>query len=77
MCALTKVPHGWLFGAFTTRGEGITQATFRFPLAIAAIMYLAATRGAAYSDEGFLSAQLNCSTSLPIHQDKTIMETHD
>ena len=70
VCTDEYIPHGRLFGAFTTRGEGITQAIFRFPLAIAAIMCLAATRGAAYSDEGFLSAQLNCSTSLPIHQDK-------
>ena len=27
------IPEGQLFGALTTRGEGITQATFRFPLA--------------------------------------------
>ena len=70
VCTDEYIPQGRLFGAFATRGEGITQATFRFPLAVAAIMCLAATRGAAYSDEGFLSAQLNCSTSLPIHQDK-------
>ena len=25
------VPEGRLFGAFTTRGEGITQATYRYP----------------------------------------------
>ena len=56
--------------------EGITQATFRSPLAVAAIMCLAASRGAAQSDEGFSSAQLNCSTSLPIHQGKANMETH-
>ena len=64
------IPQGRLFGAYTTRGEGITQATFRFPLAVAAIMCLAATRGPTHSDEGFLSAQLNRSTFLPIHQDK-------
>ena len=28
------VPEGRLLGALTTRGEGITQATFRFPLAV-------------------------------------------
>ena len=54
------IPEGRLFGAYTTRGEGITQATFRFPLTVAAIICLAATREAVCSDEGFLSAQLNC-----------------
>ena len=63
-------PQGRLFGAYTTRGEGISQATYRFPLAVAAIMCLAATRGGISSDEGFLSAQVNCAKSLPIHQDK-------
>ena len=69
---LTKdyIHQGRLFGAYTTRGEGVTQATFRFPLAVAAIMCLAATRGSLGTDEGFLSAQVNCATSLPIHQDK-------
>ena len=37
------VPEGRLFGAFTTRGEGITQATFRFPLAVMALMKLASS----------------------------------
>ena len=60
-------PQGGLFGA---RGEGITQATYRFPLAVAAIICLAATRGSISPDEGFLSAQANCAKSLPIHQDK-------
>ena len=39
------VPEGRLFGAFTTRGEGMT-------------------------DEGFLSAQVNCGISIPVHKDK-------
>ena len=50
------IPEGRLFGAYATRGEGVTQATFRFPLTVAAIICLAATRGAVCSDEGFLSA---------------------
>ena len=33
------VPEGRLFGAFTTRGEVITQATFRFPLAVKELCY--------------------------------------
>ena len=64
------VPEGRLFGAFTTRGEGITQATFRFPLAVKALMVLASTREGPCADEGFLSAQVNCGISLPVHKDK-------
>ena len=64
------VPEGRLFGAFTTRGEGITQATFRFPLAVMALMKLASTREGPCADEGFLSAQVNCGISLPVHKDK-------
>ena len=36
-------PRGSLFGAFTTRGEGITQATFRFPEIVSAIHLLASS----------------------------------
>ena len=64
------VPEGRLFGAFTTRGEGITQATFRFPLAVKALMKLASTREGPCADEGFLSAQVNSGVSLPVHKDK-------
>ena len=64
------VPEGRLFGAFTARGEGITQATFRFPLAVKALMVLASTREGPCADEGFLSAQVNCGISLPVHKDK-------
>ena len=64
------IPEGRLFGAFTTRGEGITQATFRFPLAVTALMKLASTREGPCADEGFLSAQVNCGISLPVHKDK-------
>ena len=55
---------------FTTRGEGITQATFRFPFAVMALMKLASTREGLCADEGFLSAQVNCGISLPVHKDK-------
>ena len=64
------VPEGRLFGALTTRGEGITQATFRFPLAVKALMKLASTREGPCADEGFLSAQVNSGVSLPVHKDK-------
>ena len=64
------IPEGRLFGAFTTRGEGVTQATFRFPLAVTALMKLASTREGPCADEGFLSAQMNCGISLPVHKDK-------
>ena len=64
------VPEGRPFGAFTTRGEGITQATFRFPLAVKALMMLASTREGSCADEGFLSAQVNSGISLPVHKDK-------
>ena len=64
------VPEGRLFGAFATRGEGITQAIFRFPLAVKALMKLASTREGPCADEGFLSAQVNCGISLPVHKDK-------
>ena len=64
------IPEGRLFGAFATRGDGITQATFRFPLAVMALMKLASTREGPCADEGFLSAQVNCGISLPVHKDK-------
>ena len=38
------VPRGRLPGGFTTRGEGITNATFRYPEVVSAIHVLAATR---------------------------------
>ena len=64
------IPEGRLFGTHTTRGEGITQATFRFPLAVKALMKLASTREGPSADEGFFSAQVNCGTSLLVHKDK-------
>ena len=56
---------GRLFGAFTTRGEGITQATFRFPEIVSA-----SSRPSGFTTEPYMSAQLNASSSLPIHKDK-------
>ena len=38
------VPRGRLFGGFATRGEGITNATLRYPDVVSAIHLLAATR---------------------------------
>ena len=37
------VPRGRLLGGFTTRGEGITNATFRYPDVVSAFHVLAAT----------------------------------
>ena len=63
-------PRGRLFGAFTTRGEGITQATFRFPEIVSAIHLLASSRPSGFTTEPYMSAQLNASSSLPLHKDK-------
>ena len=63
-------PHGRLFGGYTTRGEGVTMASYRFPEVIFAIHSLAATRPSGFADEPYLSAQLNSAMSLPIHKDK-------
>ena len=63
-------PRGRLFGAFTTRGVGITQATFRFPEIVSAIHLLASSRPSGFTTEPYMSAQLNASSSLPLHKDK-------
>ena len=63
-------PEARFFGTFTTRGEGMTQTAFRFPQAVKAIMKIASTRDGPSAEEGFLSAQVNCGVSLPIHKDK-------
>ena len=68
MSALTLTsPRVDFFGAYTTRGEGITQATYRYPRVVQTIHTLAKTRP---SDDTYLSAQVNCSSSLAINQDK-------
>ena len=45
------VPRGSLFGGFTTRGEGITNATFRYLDVVSAIHILAATRPKGFTAE--------------------------
>ena len=64
------VPEGRLFGAFTTRGEGITQATYRYPKVAQAIHHLASLRGGEASCEGYLSAQVNRAKKLQVHKEK-------
>ena len=63
-------PRGRLFGGYTTRGEGVTMASYRFPEVISAIHSIAATRPSGFADEPYLSAQLNSAMSLPVHKDK-------
>ena len=64
------MPRGRLFGGYTTRGEGVTMASYRFPEVISAIHSIAATRPSGFADEPYLSAQLNSAMSLPVHKDK-------
>ena len=59
-----------MFGGFTTRGEGITNATFRYPEVVSAIHVLAATRPTGFTAEPYLCVQLNAASSLPLHKDK-------
>ena len=64
------VPRGRLFGGYTTRGEGVTIGSYRFPQVVSAIHDIASTRPSGFIDEAYLSAQVNASTSLPVHKDK-------
>ena len=64
------VPEGRLFGAFTTRGDGITQATYRYPKIVKAIHHSASLRGGEARSEGCLSAQVNRAKKLHVHKDK-------
>ena len=48
------VPGGRLFGGLTTRGEGIANATFRYPDVVSAIHTLAATRPKGFTAEPYL-----------------------
>ena len=64
------VPRGRLFGGYTTRGEGVTIASYRFPRVVSAIHDIASTRPPGFTEEPYLSAQVNASTSLPVHKDK-------
>ena len=63
-------PRGRLFGGYTTRGEGVTIASHRFPQVVSAIHDIASTRPPGFTEEPYLSAQVNASTSLPVHKDK-------
>ena len=63
-------PRGRLFGGFTTRGEGVTNSTFRYPEVVSAIHVLAATRPKGFTAEPYLCVQLNAASSLPLRKDK-------
>ena len=63
-------PRGRLFGGYTTRGEGVTIASYRFPQVVSAIHAIASTRHTGFTEEPYLAAQLNAATSLPVHKDK-------
>eukprot|EP00971_Amphidinium_carterae_P181014 3590835-Amphidinium_carterae.1 len=62
-----QVPKSRLFGAFCTRGCGITQSTVRYPQVVKACLEVAQTRKYSYS---FAAMQLTTHTYLPCHQDK-------
>ena len=64
-------PRGRLFGGYTTRGEGVTIASYRFPQVVSAIHDIASTRPPGLTEEPYLSAQVNASTSLPVYKDKS------
>ena len=70
------VPRGRLFGGFTTRGEGITNATFRYPEVVSAIHVLAATRPKGFTSGSYLCVQLNAASSLPCIKTKTTSPGH-
>ena len=52
-----NVPRGRLFGGYTTRGEGLTIASYRFPQIVSAIHSIASTSPSGFTDEPYLSAQ--------------------
>eukprot|EP00971_Amphidinium_carterae_P263535 5228263-Amphidinium_carterae.1 len=62
-----QVPRSRLFGAFCTRGCGITQSTTQYPQVVKACLDAAATRKYSYP---FAAMQLTTHTYLPCHQDK-------
>eukprot|EP00971_Amphidinium_carterae_P252801 5019086-Amphidinium_carterae.3 len=66
-----QVPRSRLFGAFCTRGRGITQSTTQYPHIVKACLDVAATRKHAYP---FASMQLTTHTYLPCHQDRNNYE---
>ena len=48
----------------------MTRASLRFPEVVAAIHKIASTRPNGFSEEPYLSAQLNATRHLPVHKDK-------
>ena len=64
------VPKGRLFGAFTSRGEGVTQATYNYPRVVEAIHHLASLRDGETKSERYLSAQVDRAQRLQAHKDK-------
>ena len=64
------VPRGRSLGGFTTRGDGITDATLRFPEVLSTIHLLASSRPKGFIAEPYLSAHLNAATSSPLRRDK-------
>ena len=59
-----------MFGGYTTRGEGMAQASLRFPEFVSAIHKIASTQPNGFSEEAYLSAQLNAARHLPVQKDK-------
>ena len=53
------VPRGHFFGGYTTRGEGVTIAFYRFPQVVSAIHDIASTRPSGFTEEPYLSAEVN------------------
>ena len=48
----------------------VEQSPLRFPEVVAAIYKIASTRPNGFSEEAYLSAQLNAARHLPVHKDK-------
>eukprot|EP00971_Amphidinium_carterae_P092024 1821984-Amphidinium_carterae.1 len=61
-----QVRRSRLFGAFCTKGCGITQSTTQYPQVVEACLEVARTRKHMYP---FASMQLTTHTYLPCHQD--------
>eukprot|EP00971_Amphidinium_carterae_P032539 640725-Amphidinium_carterae.1 len=62
-----QTPRSRLFGAYCTRGTGITLSTTRYPSIVQACLGIAETRSKRYP---FASMQLTTHSYLPCHQDK-------
>ena len=53
-------PRGRLFGGYTTRGTGVTHATFRFPEVLKAIVSLSFTRPKDFNECSFSVCTTEC-----------------